>query len=324
MSAVSEAMRTTDLPYAVTPLSENIAFGAKVDGLRLEHLDRPEVRKALFDLWLDRGVILFHGDTSSAFHVALSQVFGALERHMFKESWVDGHPELVNIKYYPDNGAIYEVDGQKLGGWLPWHSDLVYRDTINRGGILRPIQLPKSGGMTGFIDQIAAYENLPDHLKEKIEGKHVVYTMDINAAHRRFGVQNDVKLIRYAVSGAKIMAREWQYPRVLHPMVFRQPETGRPVLNVSPWFALGIYEIGGMEGEDLLREVIDHCLDNSAPYYHPWREGDMLLWDNWRTLHCATGVSADDTRVMQRTTISGDYALGRNLDGGVDLPRIDV
>ncbi|TVV69788.1 TauD/TfdA dioxygenase family protein [Sphingomonas solaris] len=313
------------LPFTVAPLDAAVPFGARVEGLTHADLDRAEVRQALFDLWIDRGVILFRGAQDSAFHVALSEVFGPLERHAFREAWVDGHPELVNIKYYPDDGTVYTVDGRPRGGFLPWHSDLIYTDRINRGGILRPVRLPARGGMTGFIDQIAAYDTLPDGLKERIEGLHVVYQMDLNAAHMRFGARQSLRLERFARSGAKIALREWHYPRVLHPMVFRQPETRRAVLNVSPWFAVGIYELGGLEGERLLAEVVDHCLDATPAYHHAWQEGDMVLWDNWRTLHSASGVAPEETRVMQRTTIAGDYALGRTLDGGgAGLPRVDV
>jgi taurine dioxygenase len=42
----------------------------------------------------------------------------------------------------------------------------------------------------------------------------------------------------------------------------------------------------------------------------------MMLWDNWRTLHCATGVAPDATRILQRTTLKGDYSLGRVLHEG--------
>jgi taurine dioxygenase len=93
------------------------------------------------------------------------------------------------------------------------------------------------------------------------------------------------------------------------------------VLNVSPAFALGIYEDGGPEGHDLLREVIEYCTDPELAYFHDWKQDDMVLWDNWRTLHCATGVPPEETRVMERTTISGDYALGRPL--GLDGPVVD-
>jgi taurine dioxygenase len=126
-----------------------------------------------------------------------------------------------------------------------------------------------------------------------------------------------------AKSGTAIARRMWTYPRVVHPMVFTQAETGRKVLNVSPGFAEGILEMGGPDGDALLREVIAHCTDPAAAYFHQWQENDMMLWDNWRMLHCATGVPPEQTRVMQRTTIKGDYALGRKLDA-VSHAEFDV
>jgi len=310
----------------ITPLAPGLPFGAMVRGLTRAALDDMDTRAALHALWIDRGVILFRdGDADSDTHVALSECFGRLERHVFKESWVDGHPELVKIKYYPDDGTCYEIDGRLRGGWLPWHADLIYTDKINHGGILRPVELPPTVGHTGFIDRIAAYDRLPASLKDAIEGCHVVYGMDINFANLKFSRPESIRFVRGARSFTSITAREYQYPRVLHPMVYEQVETGRKVLNVSPAFALGIYEKGGPEGDALLRAVIDHSIDPATAYFHDWRMGDMLLWDNWRSLHCATGVEPDETRVMQRTTIAGDYALGRRLDvGHKDLAHVDV
>ncbi|CAN7543028.1 TauD/TfdA family dioxygenase [Phenylobacterium sp. LjRoot219] len=310
--------------FQVSPLGD-AAFGATVSGLMLAQLGDAEVRRALNALWVDRGVLLFRdGEDSPAMQVELSNCFGPLERHVYPETWAEGHPELVKIKYYPEDGTCYEVHGERLGGWLGWHSDLVYTDTINRGGILRPIQLPTRGGRTGFIDQIPAYERLPEQLKARIEGLHVVYEMDLNMANHKFGAPEDLRFVRGAQSFLKIMRRQYQYPRTLHPMVYVQQETGRKVLNVSPSFAVGIYELGGPDGDALLAEVIACCTAPANAYFHDWRYGDMVLWDNWRTLHCATGVPADETRVMHRTTIAGDYALGRKLEGGEGLPKIDV
>ena len=306
----------------IAPLGLDQTFGAMVSGLRREQLSDPAIRKALFDLWIDKGVILFRGDTSAEMHVELSRCFGELEPHPFPETTEADNPELVKIKYYPEDGTYYDIGGGELrGGWLPWHSDLIYTDRVNRGGILRPVQLPASLGHTGFIDQISAWDRLPQSLKERIKGLHVVYVVDMDFSRQLFAHDGNLRCIRMAKSGTAIARRMWTYPRVLHPMVFTQAETGRKVLNVSPGFAEGILEMGGPDGDALLREVIAHCTDPATAYIHQWRDDDMVLWDNWRVLHSATGVPPDQTRVMQRTTIKGDYALGRKLtsDAGADF-----
>jgi taurine dioxygenase len=40
----------------------------------------------------------------------------------------------------------------------------------------------------------------------------------------------------------------------------------------------------------------------------------MVLWDNWRAMHCATGTPPGVARVIHRTTIMGDATLGRVLE----------
>jgi taurine dioxygenase len=47
------------------------------------------------------------------------------------------------------------------------------------------------------------------------------------------------------------------------------------------------------------------------PYFHAWKPTDMVIWDNWRVLHEACGCHPDEDRVVHRTTIKGDYGLGR-------------
>jgi taurine dioxygenase len=316
---------TDVMPFSVAPLEGGCKFGAQVSGLTAEVIARPEVAAALRELWTDRGVLVFRGIEGAETQIELSRCFGTLEKHPFPESRTVGQAELVDINHVPGKSTTYRVNGAVRGAWLPWHSDLAYMAAINRGGILRPIELPDSGGQTGFIDQIAAYESLPEPLKAEIEGRHVVYAMDLNVSHMRFGRPGDVELVDGAASYLSILKREFQFPRVLHPLVYEQAETGRKVLHVSPWFAQGILECGGPAGEQLLHEVVNHCIDPANAYFHQWRADDMVLWDNWRTLHCATGIDPAATRRMQRTTIAGDYSLGSTLGADVaTLPRVDV
>ena len=83
------------------------------------------------------------------------------------------------------------------------------------------------------------------------------------------------------------------------------------MLHVSPWQADGIVGMAGGEGDELLEELCQEMLRIMKPYYHSWQEGEMIMWDNWRCLHMACGHDPDAIRVMHRTTIEGDYGLGR-------------
>jgi taurine dioxygenase len=306
----------------VSPLAPGLPFGAIISRLNHAQLGDPAVQQALREVWIDRGVLLFRdGDQSREMQLDLSRLFGPLEKHLFSETHAEGEAELTKIKFYPEDGSYYDIDGDLRGSYLPWHSDLIYTHRINRGGILRPVELPQEAGRTGFIDQIAAYECLPQSLRERIEGLHVVYHVDVDMSLQPFVNNGEIKLMRMARSGYSIQTRKFTYPRVIHPMVYTQAETGRKVLNVSPAFALGIYEMGGADGDALLHQVIALCTEPQYAYMHEWRMGDMVLWDNWRVLHCFTGVPPHVTRVMERTTISGDYALGRPL--GINGPEVD-
>ena len=297
--------------YLATPLRDDLNWGAIVSGLDSAELAEPQMRQDLYDLWIQEGVIVFRGLTGVEAQLALSRVFGPLRVHPTKESIADTAKELMTVDFNPENGWLMEVDGKPRGSWLPWHTDLIYVDKINHGGILRPIKIPSKWGETGFIDQIDAYSRLPADLRAQIEGLHVVYKYDMDLSRIKFGRNHHAKVLRHSKATASIQARLDDFPSVLHPMVFEQLETGRKVLNVSSWFARGIYEMPGEEGDALLEQVVQCAVDERYAYYHSWRMDEMVLWDNWRLLHGATGTPVDEIRLMERTTIGGDYGLGR-------------
>ena len=294
----------------VTRLSTDIPFGAIVNGLTLECLEREATRRALYDLWIAEGVVVFEGVEGEEMQLKLSRCFGKLITHPTREARAD-HPALMTVRYQPEDGWLLAVNGEKRGSWLPWHSDLIYVDRINHGGVLRPLKLPSAFGETGFIDKILAYGALPDRLKTMIEGLDVIYKYDLDPAHQRFGRTADVTVERYTDGILSIQNRLDEFPRVIHPMVYVQPGTNRKVLNVSPWFAVGIHGMENAEGDALLEEVAQHIVHSPDIYMHRWTMGQMVLWDNWRVLHSSTGCPPNEERWMLRTTIEGDYGLGR-------------
>ena len=253
--------------FKISPLAGQDSFGAVVTDLSSEAIDDPATRQALYDLWIDRGVIVFRELEGAETQLRLSEIFGEMQDHPLTRSMgiKVGDTRLSDIRYDPAESDLYELsDGQTRGAWLPWHYDLIYADKINRGGILRPLILPKEGGDTGFIDQIAAYASLPEALSREIEGLERRLSLQRQLVANTFAVPRPNRRVRRHFHSKLVMETFAGNPRVIHPMVYEQAETGRKVLNISPWFAQGIEGAENAEGDALLEEVIAYATDARA------------------------------------------------------------
>lgn len=302
------------MSYTVEPLSLELNFGKIIRGLTSSDIEQESVREALRRHWVEDGLVLFRdGEVNEEFQLALSQVFGPLETHPVTEILTEGKPDLITLVSEPGDATILEIDGEIGGGFLGWHTDLVYVDQINHGGVLRALKNASRGGITGFIDQIDCYERLADDLKQRVEGLDIVYQLGPFTKFP-YMTRSSLRIVQQAESAQGALNRaDSEFPPVAHPLVFTQPETGRKVLNFSPFFALHIDGMDKTESDALMRRISDHVLDSPA-YHHTWALDEMILWDNWRMLHCVSQIPIDETRIMQRTTIAGDYALGRKLE----------
>jgi taurine dioxygenase len=307
------------MSFTVERLSPDLPFGITIRGLRRSHLSDEGVRERLRQHWVNDGlVVLRDGDCDEAYHLELSKVFGPLAPHPVKEVMSKGNPELIDVIGEPNNSIIVEVGGVTGTSYLGWHKDLVYMDRINHGGILRAIRPTKHGGVTGYLDQITAYETLPAALKERIQNLSVVYRMG-RWDEMRFGAPTPIRLIKNSPQIEGAYARlDKDFLPVAHPMVFVQPETGRKALNISPFFALHVHEMNNAAGDALLKELCDH-IHRCPSYHHTWSTTELVLWDNWRMLHSVTPVPLDENRLLQRTTIKGDYGIGQKL--GLEAAR---
>jgi taurine dioxygenase len=303
------------MDFKVSPLPGDHAFGAVVTELDPDSIQDPQVRQDLYDLFIEKGLIVFKGLADLDTQIALSEIYGEPEIHplLVGVEREREHFVIAEIDYVEEDGDLYELNGELRGGFLPWHFDLAYMEKINRGGILRAAVVPNEGGETGFIDGIAAYDALPEDLKARIEDLRVVYRYIADATTAKFG-EIPEKCLQLSHNIAYALQHPSVQKPVTHPMVYPQKESGRKILNISPWHAVSIEGMENAEGDALLKEVIDHMIRPDMAYIHEWVKDDMILWDNWRMLHSARGVPPGEKRKMRRTTIAGDYALGRQLD----------
>lgn len=298
------------------PLRDNLGMGARVRGVTQASLQDDAVRAQLNELFELRGLLIFEDvEPSPAMQVAISTVFGPLKDHPSKATPRVGGDDMlgvIEIRHRPNSGGRVRIGDQVMSQWLPWHFDHCYNDALNRAGVLRSVEIPPEGGMTGFVDGIALYEAISSDVREQIADKTIMYAMDVILGDLRYGRPVDFAEVEASPESKAVMEEFADRPRALHPAVWTR-RSGEKVLHVSPWMAKGIDGLDDNEGDALLKIVCDEIVDaaRDLSYFHQWKPTDMLIWDNWRCLHSVSGMPAEYGRCMHRTTIAGDYGLGR-------------
>ena len=306
---------TDPTDVTIEPLRADLSFGARVGGVTLDALDDPDVRDRLAAAFEDRGLLVFEGvDPSPELQVGVSTVFGPLKDHPSKATprVGDGLLGVIEIRHEPGAGGIVRLGGRELSQWLPWHFDHCYNDELNRGGVLRSVDIPSEGGRTGFVDGVALYRAVSPELRDRIEGETVLYAMDVVLDNLTYGRPADFTEVRASPGALDVMEEYAGRPRAQHPAVWTR-RSGEKVLHVSPWMAKGLVGREDPEGEALLAAVCDEIVAaaEGLSYFHEWQLDHMVVWDNWRILHAVSGSPPDEGRCMHRTTIKGDYGLGR-------------
>lgn len=297
----------------VSPLREDLSFGARVTGVTLATLDDEEIRDQLKQVFDERGMILFEDvEPDPTLQVEISKVFGPLKDHPVPAvPRADGglHPGVVEIGQPPRQGNIVVIGGREVTSWLPWHFDHCYNNELNLAGVLRCVIGVSEGGETGFADGIELYRVLSPELRERIEGRNILYSLNLRFRDMRFGLTEGFREVQPHVALQATLDYAKKLPRAVHPAVWTRA-SGEKVLHVSPWMAEGIESDETPEGDELLEAVCKEILAKAKPYFHRWRPTDMVIWDNLRMLHAVSGHDPDEARIMHRTTIRGDYGLG--------------
>jgi taurine dioxygenase len=277
------------------------SLGAEIQGVDLSQAIDDTTFNQIVDLWLQHEVVFFRDQKlTPAQHVAFSRRFGELELHVRKDCCRPGYHELFVV-------SNIIVDGKPIGSQdagLFWHSDLCYLKVPSRGSLFYALEVPHDAngqplGDTKFASSTAAYDALPQAIKDKIAGRKAVqsykkgYYRERNAGPRK----------------TLTPEQEARTPDVEHPIVRTHPFNGKKCLFVNDGYTA---RIAGMEGEEheegeaLLNQLITHSTKAEFIYRHQWRVGDFLLWDNCLVQHQAVpDYQLPLRRHMERTTLTG-------------------
>jgi taurine dioxygenase len=219
---------------------------------------------------------------------AFGRRFGIPRQHALLKYRHADNPEVSWLTNVEDDGKI---DWYGVKRATDWHTDSTYEDELPLLAILHAKEVPSDKGGTMFADMRAAYDALSVAMKERLatlSGLHGRSTGP--AGERLYGDDKGVTDKRYD-------AAPW-------PAVIRHPVTGRPILFVNPMHTHGFVGMGREEAWRLVEALAAHATQEKFVYYHRWRVGDVLMWDERATMHRGAGdYRPDERRIMLRTIV---------------------
>jgi taurine dioxygenase len=268
------------------------ALGVEVLGLDLRReidpTDADELRRLLAEHQL---ILVRSPDLSDEDQVRFTRLFGPvlqerphLPRHMFVSNVVEG-------------AAVPE-------GRLLFHSDLAFTPEPHPALCLYALVMPLDGCPTRFANAARAAERLAPGLRARLEGQEGVHIYDLIAKRgdRRYRDHDT----------------DPRCPRQRHPVLLRNPRSGREVLYVSEMQTDSIVGLPPEESDALLAELFGLLYANDNVYEHEWAVGDLVMWDNLAVQHGRGEVPDDGERTLRRVAV-GERSIVQMIPNAEEL-----
>jgi taurine dioxygenase len=270
------------------------ALGAEVRCGDLRHLSDAQFEQ-IRAAWLDHLVLVFRGQSLTDDDlIALGRRFGEIDDTVRPQPTDQpGQPSrqlaLTIVSNVVENGkpigALSNVD-------LVWHTDMSYIEVPPDASLLYSLEVPETGGETGFSNMYLALETLPADLRHRIEGLQIKH----DATHNSGG------FLRKGFDFPSDVSRS---PGPSHPAVRTHPETGCDALFLGRRPYSYAHGLALAESESLLDRLWAHASRPELAFYHRWAVGDVVIWDNRCTMHRRNAFDNAARRVMHRTQIKG-------------------
>ncbi|HEV7799975.1 MAG TPA: TauD/TfdA family dioxygenase [Burkholderiales bacterium] len=295
----------------VTKIGKHV--GAEISGVDLSKPVDDDTFAQIAKAFFDNEVAFFRNQKlTPEQQIAFTRRFGVLEQHVRKESRLAGHPEILVVSNILDEqgNAIGSQDAGRF-----WHSDLSYKKEPSMLSALYAVEVPvKNGkvlGDTSFASSTAAYDALPDEMKQRVNGLKNVHS------YRYYRAKNIEAQKEDAARGGRVIQEHVlteeqlkSVPDIETPLVRTHPVTKRKGLFVNEAHTSHVPGIPKEESEKLLSQLYRHIVQPEFIYTHSWQPGDLLMWDNAAVQHKAHfDYDLPLRRLMYRTTVRGTAAV---------------
>ncbi|MEX2455075.1 MAG: TauD/TfdA family dioxygenase [Rhodospirillaceae bacterium] len=278
--------------FSLHPLHDSL--GAEVRGIDLSQPFDEPTREALIEAWLEHLILLFRdqeltAETQRAFCNRIGPLGGRLRKAADRPEGADAENIMLVTNVRKHGVPI----GSLPDGEMYFHHDKCYAAEPDWGTMLYAMEVTRVGGHTLFANMYDAWATLPADLRAKIDGRRVLHVYKYLPTERvnlRDGIG------RYD--------HHWQ------PAVLTHPRTGRRALYVNELMSALIEGYEEDESLKIIAALNAHVKAAGVIYDHKWRRGDMIMWDNWCTMHARTDFPRDQTRMLRRYTVAGQALDG--------------
>ena len=262
-------------------------IGAEINGVDVKRLDDTTF-SAIYRAWLDYNVVAVRGqELELEDFVTYSRRFGFVQPHPSKSTRHPDCPEITLLginKFGPDGKLDMAIYRRGAEGW---HTDGAYDQEPFKATQLYALAIPSRGGDTLFASMYAAYDALPERLKQRLDGLQAAY---VYGGRRK--------------KNALLNPEDRDQKPAIHPIIRTHPETGRKALYFDPGKILRIEGLEAAESDALIDELAGYMIQPDAEYHHKWRKGDIVIWDNRCSYHRAAGdYPPDEDRIHWRVSI---------------------
>src|SRR5919197_4974053 len=285
------------MALTIRPLHPIIA--GEVSGVDLRQPLTREEAAAIEEGMNQYAVLVFHDqDITDEQQIAFSRNFGEIEPSVGGTVTKDHERrlgyDLADISNRDKENKVFARDDRRrlfnLGNML-WHSDSSFRAVPAKFSLLSARAIPASGGNTEFAYMRAAYDALDDATKAEIADLICEHSLMYSRGLLGFGP--------FSPEEQKMFAP------VRQRLVRTHPSTRRKSLFLAS-HAGAIVGWPVPEARIFLRDLIEHATQRQFVYAHRWSVGDLVMWDNRRTMHRGRPFPPAEPRDVRRTTVVGD------------------
>jgi len=285
-------------PLDVVPITGTI--GAEIRGVTLSGDVDADTVQAIKDAVVRHKVVFFRGQTEldDTRHEGFASLFGDPVAHPTV-------PVAEGSRY------LLELDSKEGYAASSWHTDVTFVDAYPKGSILRAITIPEAGGDTVWANGEAAYESLPETLRQLANNLWAVHTnlydyaAVLSNAPKGTAAEKDRQLFQKKVFASTVYETE-------HPVVRVHPVSGQRSLLLGHF----VKQFVGLNQADSQRPfqiLQDHITRPENVVRWRWQPGDVAFWDNQSTQHRAVADFGLQRRTLRRATIAGEVPAG--IDG---------